>query len=445
MKRKLLVAGGVLVILAGVIAGSVLVSGAATQQPEATPALPPATAEVIRTTLIETRTVPGTLGYGEPAPIGANGDGTLTWLAPIGSTVARGEPLFKIDERPVVALYGSVPMYRALEDGVEGEPAAEGEAAEGTIEAVDVEAGTVDVLLPTGEVLTLSGAAHATIVVDGEHILDGEPATLDDLVVGADVTVTFEAETMEAISIEMETEPVAPEEGETPANPVSGSDVRQLKENLAELGYTGLTLDETFDSATAEAVRTWQADLGLPETGTVQPGQVVFTPGAVRIAEHTARVGDVVGERGSPVLSYTGTDRLVTVELRVADLALAAEGREVTVTVPGVGAIEGEIAQVGTLVRDDTVEVTVAISEQEALGSLDAAPVDVDFVSEEREDVLAVPVAALLALAEGGFGVEVVEGGTTRIVAVRTGMFARGLVEVTGEGIAEGVRVGVPR
>ena len=40
-----------------------------------------------------------------------------------------------------------------------------------------------------------------------------------------------------------------------------------LEQNLAELGYTGFTVDDTYDSATAKAVSSWQADLGLPETG----------------------------------------------------------------------------------------------------------------------------------------------------------------------------------
>jgi hypothetical protein len=53
-------------------------------------------------------------------------------------------------------------------------------------------------------------------------------------------------------------------------------------------------------------------------------------------------------------------------------------------------------------------------------------------------------VAALLALAEGGYGVEVVDGASTRIVAVETGLFAGGQVEVSGGGLAEGTVVGVP-
>jgi multidrug efflux pump subunit AcrA (membrane-fusion protein) len=87
----------------------------------------------------------------------------------------------------------------------------------------------------------------------------------------------------------------------------------------------------------------------------------------------------------------------------------------------------------------------VTVADQKALGSLDAAPVDVDFVSQERKGVLAVPVAALLALPEGDYGVQVVQGATTRIVAVKTGMFAAGRVQVSGGGIAEGVAVGVPK
>ena len=371
MRRKLLITGAAAVILAVAIGGAALARGSTPKKP--TVRLPAATAKVIRTTLVETKTVSGTLGFGDPVPVRATETRILTWMAPVGSTVQRGKPLFKVDERPVVALYGSLPLYRTLRMGT------------------------------------------------------------------------------------------------------TGADVQQLEENLAGLGYSGLAVDDTYTWATAKVVRTWQGDLGLPQSGTVEPGQVVFTPGAVRIAEHTARVGDAIGggsrEGAAAVLSYTGTTRLVTVDLGVADRALAVEGRMVTVTVPGAGAVQGNISEIGTVATakadasaaagntrgsaapgntssaasDARIQVSVTIADQKALGSLDAAPVNVDLVSEERKDVLAVPVTALLALAAGGFGVEIVDGDTTRIVAVNTGMFAAGRVEVSGEGIAEGVTVGVAK
>jgi hypothetical protein len=97
------------------------------------------------------------------------------------------------------------------------------------------------------------------------------------------------------------------------------------------------------------------------------------------------------------------------------------------------------------VVTDGAIEVTVAIADQAALGGLEVASVDVEFVSDGREDVLSVPVAALLARPEGGFAVEMMSGGASALVPVETGLFASGRVEVTGEGIAEGVRVGTAR
>jgi multidrug efflux system membrane fusion protein len=336
--------GAAVVSLGGAIGGAgLLTAERAVGQPAANPALPPATVPITRATLVETRTVAGTLGYGDPVPVRVAGTGTLTWIAAEGATVRRSEPLFKVDELPVVALYGSVPMYRTV------------------------------------------------------------------------------------------------------SNRVAGADVWQLQENLVELGYTGFAIDGLYTQETIAAVLAWQADLGLERTGMIEPGQIVFTPGPVRIAEHVARVGDRLGGASAHILNYTGTTRIVTVALNVVDHALAVVGSAVTVTLPDERTVAGIIAEVGTVVTEEEFEITVTIANHEALGTLEAAPVDVDFVNATREDVLTVPVAALLALAEGGYGVELVEGNTSRIVAVKTGMFATGRVEVSGEAIAEGMLVGVPR
>ena len=73
------------------------------------------------------------------------------------------------------------------------------------------------------------------------------------------------------------------------------------------------------------------------------------------------------------------------------------------------------------------------------------SPVDIEVISEKATDVLAVPVDALLALAEGGYAVQVERtDGTARFVAVDIGKFADGLVAVSGD-LSEGDRVLVPR
>jgi hypothetical protein len=68
----------------------------------------------------------------------------------------------------------------------------------------------------------------------------------------------------------------------------------------------------------------------------------------------------------------------------------------------------------------------------------------VGIVSARARGVLAVPVSALVALAGGGYAVEVVHGAGSRLVAVRTGLFAQTLVQVSGPGLAAGQRVEVP-
>ncbi|MER7171378.1 peptidoglycan-binding domain-containing protein [Streptomyces mesophilus] len=249
--------------------------------------------------------------------------------------------------------------------------------------------------------------------------------------------------------------------GSTPAyrdlrEGVEGPDVEQLEKNLDALGYEGFTVDEEFTSGTADAVRDWQEDRGLDETGRVPLGQVVFADGAVRIDSLAARKGDAL-QPGAEVLAYTGTERAVTAELDAGDEQVAKEGAKVAVRLPDDSLAEGKVEEVTTVIKpaeaqgqdpETKIEVVVAFTDTKGRKAADAyalAAVHVDFTAETRENVLTVPVAALLALAEGGFGVEVVKGSTTSYVPVTTGLFADGRVEISGDGIAAGTKVGVPK
>ncbi|WP_371544366.1 efflux RND transporter periplasmic adaptor subunit [Streptomyces sp. NBC_00554] len=259
---------------------------------------------------------------------------------------------------------------------------------------------------------------------------------------------------------EVDDRPVTLMYGATPAyrdlKPgVEGADVKALERNLDALGYSGFTVDEEYTDATADAVEEWQEDRGLDETGAVELGRVVFAPAAVRVDAVDAEEGAATGP-GQKVLSYTGTTQVVTLELDTADQRLAKKGTKVAVELPDGTSVEGRIEDVSTEIdpgdggeQDPTtkVKVTVALDgakAQKAAASYVLAAVNVFFTAGERKNVLTVPIAALVALPEGGFGVEVVRGSTTAYVSVETGLFANGRVEITGEGITEGTRVGVP-
>jgi peptidoglycan hydrolase-like protein with peptidoglycan-binding domain len=230
-----------------------------------------------------------------------------------------------------------------------------------------------------------------------------------------------------------------------------GTDVRILEENLVALGYadaSSLTVDETFTSATTAAVKRWQDAIGLEETGIVQTSDAVVRPGAVRVAAHAGVVG---GQAGGPVLEVTGTEQRVIVALAATNQDLLAAGDAVQVVLPDGTSVEATVASVGSVVTPGdemsgtsaTIEVVVALADPAAAGTLDEAPVDVSVVQSQAEDVLAVPVEALLALAEGGYAVERVTGSTSELVPVETGAFADGRVEVLGD-LAEGDEVVVP-
>jgi hypothetical protein len=59
----------------------------------------------------------GTLGYAGSSTILARAQGTVTWLPKVGQVIDQGQVLFRVDQAPVVLLYGSIPAYRTLAQG----------------------------------------------------------------------------------------------------------------------------------------------------------------------------------------------------------------------------------------------------------------------------------------------------------------------------------------
>ena len=232
-----------------------------------------------------------------------------------------------------------------------------------------------------------------------------------------------------------------------------GKDVRQLEENLAALGFTGFDVDEEYTAKTAAAVKRWQKSHDLKQTGTVGPDRIAFAGSAVRVKEAAAAVGDQVAP-GAPVLTVTGSERVVRFKIPVSEAETAKAGTRVKVRLPDGSEASGKVSSVGRTAsagdaenpQDKTpkIDITVSFDEPGKVGGIDQSPVTVELAGETRKNVLSVPVNALLALPGGGFGVQVVEGGTARDVQVELGMFGQGRVEISGEGLREGTKVGVP-
>jgi membrane fusion protein, multidrug efflux system len=402
-------------LTAGVLAVVAIVLASESHGRDGPPAsvIPPGytTATVTRRTLSESASVDGTLGYGATTELYDRLSGTFTWLPAVGATIVRGGTLFRVDDLPVVLMYGSVPAYRTLKEGV-----------------------------------------------------------------------------------------------------AEGPDVAQLNENLIRLGYDpygAIAEVSDFGAATAAAVRRWQKAEGLPETGEVELGRVVFSPDARRVttvhvtlgqdppaakrrakakeeakAKEKAKSKDKSKDKdagdgddgsakepaGSPskepggsaaaqaevVLTTTSTEQLVQLKLKAEQQQLAQLGELAPVALPGGGSVEGRIVEVGTVASEAkspeaekgagssgeesaTIPVTLVLTRR--VPHLDEAPVSVELVKSVREGVLAVPATALFATAGGRYAIEVLEGGRRRDLPVAPGMFADGYVQVEGAGLHEGQTV----
>jgi len=271
-----------------------------------------------------------------------------------------------------------------------------------------------------------------------------------------------------------------------------GPDVAELTRDLRALGYgDGLAQSDHYSTATAAAVQRWQRARGLPATGEILLGEVVFEPGPIRVISVTPTAGSSVGGGGGAgggsggggggtVLTATDTTPAVTVSLGVTQEYLVKPGDAVSVTLPdGTTTVGGHVQSVGSVAScpgggstgtgngssgssgqspcsssgsngssgsnsSPTVTVTITLDSTPPGAALDQAPVNVNITSQRADNVLAVPVNALLALQGGGFGVQVVSRSGTRLLAVTAGLYSDTMVQVSAPGLAAGMRVEVP-
>ncbi|MGX9885224.1 hypothetical protein [Streptomyces sp. NPDC002276] len=354
------------------------------------------TATVTRTDLSNDQTLSGTLGYSKAAPVKGARAGLVTWLPAPGATVARGRTLYKVDNVPVPVLYGDTPLYRTL-------------SARGTT-GPDVRV-VADNLKKLGYDIGVQPGVGTWVT---QHPADTGTSGASDGTAAPSASA-------------------APSPAPTPTPTATTVKVKEG--------------DGVLTAELIAAVRRWQAHVGMPATGVLGIGDVVVRSGEVRVGAVQAQSGD---DATGALMTVSSTVKKVSVPVDATQVGTMSRGDQVTVTLPDNSTVRGTIDVVGSTAATDNSQgdtggsapaqltVTVSVPDTGAVRKLTSAPVQVAFTSESHKGVLAVPVGALLALSEGGYAVQLPGG---RLLAVRTGMFAKGLVEISGAGVTAGLRV----
>jgi hypothetical protein len=266
-----------------------------------------------------------------------------------------------------------------------------------------------------------------------------------------------------------------------------GADVGELTADLIALGdASGLSQSDHYSAVTAAAVAHWQSVLGLPATGQILLGAVVFEPGAIRVTSVTPSVGQSAGGGGSggggggssgsgggggTVLTATSMTRQVSIALDASQQSEVAVGDKVVITLPNNETTPGMVSSVGTVAASSpsaspnsgssstansgsgpsspTITVLVNPTDPTATGTWDQASVNVTITTGSVTNALVVPVDALRAQSSGHYAVEVARpDGVHHLVAVNLGLFndaEGGLVQVTGTALVAGQQVVVPK
>lgn len=480
-------------LLAGAVVGAVAVSLHRHRSSAPAPVL--STTTVARADLQTTASFKATVGFGATQLVTGNGKGTITSLPAAGATVRRGGTLYRVDDRPVILLYGAAPLYRSL-----GSPAPAGAAL--ALQAAQAALLAAEQALtlaqnhnetPIGarqDQLTITVASAA--VTNAQEKLQGDQAALSAAQDGCAVSppgsqaaggspaagttapggnaggcaaasTAAAAVSADQSALQRATEDlasaqlgIAAKQYVSPATLAqdqvavaqaqskvqadqaaldaasaapTGPDVAMVASNLAALGdlpasESGTT---TWTTALTEAVKHLQRSVGMDVTGTLNPAEVVVASGPARVAAVTAHVGS---SASGPLLSLTGTTEVVSFT-GTGDLH---PGQTLTITPAGAAPVKGHIT---TVTPDgDHVDVQARPDHPAALPA--SATDSVTVVTADHPGVLSVPVEALLALAGGGYALQLPDG---RLIPLTTGVISGDRIEVSGSGVHAGLRV----
>jgi hypothetical protein len=493
------IAAAALLVVVAVIVVLVLRSQGSPSSTGATAATSDAGVTTVRRRdLVQTDTESGTLGYADPQTVYNRISGTITWLPKVGHVIRPGHVLYRVGDQPVLLMDGSTPAYRDLgPDDAPGPDLTElnrnlvklGFNPDGI--ALDDEWQTatsagVDVLQESlGEPETGILSLGQIVFLPGPQLVSTLDATVGGTGSGGSSAGSSGADAAvdQRRAAEFASLAVTTSTATSATATSSSSKQRSSPPTPATSSSTASTPSTTSTTSAASTSSTTSpgAPSGPAPAPTAEPTGSADTAGlhsAIdRLGSEIAQLRrELQAERSAdtkssatadksanadpsatPILQTSATRLVVTVDLPAGSASEAVVGRHVIVQMPAGNSVKGTIAAVSRVAESSssssgssaagggdsgsssTVPVTIRLRGHAGAG-LDQAAVSVAFVRSRARHVLSVPVTALVATSGQRYALQEAAA-PHRLIAVHTGLFAAGYVQVSGAGITPGMRV----
>lgn len=368
---------------------------------------PTSLATVHRQNLSDQTQVSATLGYAgsytvpyQGSATGSSGSGsgsdntgssgTFTELPTVGQVISQGQVLYKVDNDPVVLLYGATPAYRSLSEG-----------------ASPSDVSGPDVAELNGDLVALGYVTRSELSPTSDEFGYWTKVGVEKLQAALGVTQNGALALGQVVFL---------------ATAARVTSVSAALGGTSQSGSTVLEATSTTRQVSIALDATQQSEVAVGDKVTITLPNNQTTPGVITSVGTVASSGSGSSGSGS---SGSGSGS--------GSSSNASSG----------GGSSGS----GSGSSGPTITVLVDPSDPAATGTWDQAQVNVTITTATATNVLVVPIDALLARPGGHYAVEVVNAdGVHNLVTATVGIFddADGLVQVSGPGLAAGQRVVVP-
>jgi peptidoglycan hydrolase-like protein with peptidoglycan-binding domain len=420
----------VLVGAGGWFAGTQVQSPADAAAAHQAPKAGPVTVSVVRQSLTASVVATGSVEFASPRPLslagpvgsgtssGTDGEGAeqrVTKAPVAGTKIKEGTVLMTVNGRPVFALGGSVPMYRALGPGTSGD------------DVTQLQKALKRLGFDPGAISGTYGQGTATAVADwykSKGYDAQEPSPADQQQLGSLEQAVSAAQ--EALLTTDSGNSGSTESSSGTPSPQSSTDQQVHKIQVK-------SAQKALDLAN-DALSSFKASYGTK----VPAGEVVFLPKLpARLDKVSVKTGDTPSAQ---IGTVTSSDLVVQAAVPGTDAQLLRHGMTAQLTTADGKSADGtvDVVGAGTASTSDStaaVQVRITVPEPGPLAGQAEAAVKVTIkVGASDGKVLTVPMAAIHTSSDGRARVEVARGSTVTDVHVTVGLASAGVVEVEPDG-----------